>query len=137
MRSICSPLKNNVLLVLGLKNCYFPCKRRFDQTSSVFISFKCNKGRKGRNGFLKSSLLGAFYNSKRHKAIVAQDRITRKTCKLLVCPRYVHCPRSVSPRVPKPEGRVSCGNPSLCRQWWHDRNPCQVSPDATRVRSSN
>ena len=45
------------------------------------------------------SLFGACYDSKRHKAIVVQDRITRKTCELAVC-QYVHCLRWVSLRVP-------------------------------------
>ena len=70
---------------------------RFDRTSSVFNSFKYDKGRNGF--FFNGSLIGACYDSKRHKAIVAQDRITQKTCELMVC-RYAHCPRWVSPRVP-------------------------------------
>ena len=70
--------------------------RGFDRTFSVFIGLKCHKG---CNGFFNGSLFGACYDSKRHKAIAAQDRITRKTCKLLVC-QYDHCPRWVSPRVP-------------------------------------
>ena len=77
---------------------FFPCRRRFDRTSSVFMSFKCHKGCNGFF-FFYGSLIGACYDSKRHKAIVAQDRITRKTCELMVC-RYAHCPRWVSPRVP-------------------------------------
>ena len=62
------------------------------------------------------------YDSKHHKVIVAQDRIMRKTCKLLVC-LYSYCLHWGLVQSAKPQGRVSCGNPLLCRQWWHDRNP--------------
>ena len=108
-----------------VKNCYFPpCRRRFDRTFLVIISFKCHKG---RNGFFNGSLFGACDNSKRHKAIVAQNRITRKTCELLVC-QYAYSPRWGLAQSAKPQGKVSCGSPSLCRQWWHNRNPYRVSP---------
>ena len=125
MRSTCSPSKNNVLLVTCFREklLFSSCRRCFDRSSSIFTSSKCNKG---RNGLFNGSLFGACYHSKRHKAIVAKDRITRKTCKLLVC-QYAHCPRWDPAQSAKPQGRVSCGNPSLFRQWWHDRNPCKVS----------
>ena len=49
------------------------------------------------HGFARATI--PRYDSKRHKAVVAQDRFAPKTCKLLVC-QYTHCPRWVSPRVP-------------------------------------
>ena len=104
-----------------VKNCHFPhagdVSTEHLRSSSVSNVIKAVKA---VTAFFYGSLIGASYDSKRHKAIVAQDQITRKTCKWMVC-QYAHCPRWVSPRVPSLKA-------SLCRQWLHDRNTRKVPP---------
>ena len=83
-----------------VKNCHFPhagdVSTEHLRSSSVSNVIQAVKA---VTAFFYGLLIGASYDSKRHKAIVAQDRITRKTCELMVC-QYAHCPRWVSPRVP-------------------------------------
>ena len=80
---------------------FSPCRRRLTHVSTKHLrsSSVSNVIKAVTAFFFYGPLIGACYDSKRHKAIVAQDRITQKTCELMVC-RYAHCPRWVSPRVP-------------------------------------
>ena len=73
-----------------VKNCYSP--HAGDVSTEHLRSSSVSNVIKAVTAFFFSgSLIGACYDSKRHKAIVAQDRITRKTCELMVC-QYAHCP---------------------------------------------
>ena len=66
-----------------VKKCYFP---HAGDVSTEHL--RCSSGSnvikavKAVTFFFYGSLIGAYYDSKRHEAIVAQDRITRKTYKL-------------------------------------------------------
>ena len=80
-----------------VKNCYFP--HSGDVSTEHLWSSSVSNVIKAVTAFFYCSLIGACYDSKRHKAVVAQDQITRKTYELMVC-QYAHRPCWVSPRVP-------------------------------------
>ena len=75
----------NLLLATCVKKCYFP--HRGDVSTEQIRSSSVSNVIKAVTAFFFGSLIGACYDSKRHKAIVTQDRITRKICELMVC-RY-------------------------------------------------
>ena len=82
---------------------------------------------KAGNSFFNDSLFGTCYDSKCRIAIVVQNQIIRKTCKLLAC-QYAHCPHWVLLRVP------SLKKMSLVVVVPHsfnsDQNPYEVSQTA-------
>ena len=86
-----------------VKKCYFP--HAGDVLTEHLRSSSVSNLIKAVTAFFifYGSLIGACYDSKCHKAIVAQDRITQKTCELMVCNLV---PRA---RVPLTSGREAHG----------------------------